>query len=244
MKEQKIVFKCNHAINILKRQVTLFNLKRGDGDTDQITNVGSISKIFYVSEDSNDGIVNYVYGVDYVLNNSKVLWLTENRPTRGKYYTCEALHNSRYIKDYSNNPENCERCNGMGWYLSPLSTAYKRFESALDLPKLVQDYIKIVYTRYDEEQDYGCYIVDYVGMAVSDIEGFISDVTAELQYAANRLKAIQQNAINSGAQYTDEELLDYIVINTTDFDRDKNALYINMTLVSAAGGNATLAFEV
>lgn len=249
MKEQKVVFSCDHKLNILKTETRIFVMDpfndtiRNLQDGSEISLIYHIDKIFYVYTGANTE--SYINGVDYILDPDRpnsIKWLTVNKPDRTYY--CEALVRYRYVKNFVEDPQNCERCNGMGWYVSPMSTAYQRFETAENVTKLVQDYIKIVYTKYDESTQYGCDILDYVGREVVDERSFTTDVCMELEYAAERLKTLQQNGVDNGDEYTDEELLSEIEINETEYDKEAMGLYINMTIYSVAGTSARFSLKL
>lgn len=237
MIEQKIIFGCNHIISSLKKQSVLFDVIRDASDlTDKITRSGIISDVFYVYQTNtgNNATITYRSGVDYTFSDNNITWISNHRPVNDTTYSCEVWLNKRTISDYSENPQLCERCYGQGWYVDMMPSSHNRLEIAAGINKLVQDFIKILYTR-KQDDGYGTNLLDMAGTTVYDEDSFLADISTELTSAALQLENIQAAILaeNSSA-LTLAETLSSMEVNSMEFDKEDGAVYFSITLTSCA----------
>jgi hypothetical protein len=247
MIEQKIIFGCNHIISTLKKQSILFTPTRSSsGLVDLITRDGVVIDVFYVYQlnSGSNATVTYKKNVDYTFADNSITWISTHRPANGESYQCEAWANNRTTIDYTENPELCDRCYGQGWYVDMMPSGYRRLEVATGINKLVQDYIKILYTRRQDD-GYGTYLIDMSGTDVYDENQFLTDIAAELTSAALQLEKTQALMLAENATaLTAEETLSSVEVTSMEYDKGESVVYVSITLTSlASNSSATMNFK-
>lgn len=245
MIEQKIIFGCDHIINTLKRMSVLIDVVKTSLDTERLIQTGNISEVFYVYQIQDSlPVSNYRNGIDYVVNGNSITWISSHRPAIGSNYSCEVMMINRTVLDYSKDVANCERCFGQGWYVDMLTSDLRLIAKSQGLEKLVQDYIKILYT-ITRDDGYGTNLLTLSGNNVMNEEIYLSEISSEINSAALQLREIQGAMILDGKYVLDpKETLSEVEIISTEYFRDEGRAYVKMRLISEAGSSAVTNFSL
>jgi Cu2+-containing amine oxidase len=125
-----------------------------------------------------------------------------------------------------------------------MPNGYRRLEMARGINKLVQDYIKILYTR-KQDDGYGTYLIDLSGTTVYDEDQFLTDIATELTSAALQLEKIQAALLAENEDaLTKEETLSSVEVISMEYDKEDCAVYVSITLTSlASDSSATMNFK-
>ena len=239
MVSQKIIFSCDHVISKLSNMATSINLVRSSaGDEDIVVPVGKLVRLLYAYLVPASGqVINYKPGIDFQQDGNNIKWISAHKPADQAGYTVEALVASRSVKDYIGNPADCERCAGQGWYVNKSSSAFRAIDRVAGINKLVQDYIKILYTEKDST-GYGTVLLSLSGAPVFDENAYLSDVASAINDASNQLKKIQSNF--PVGNVSNEELLYGVDVLSMSYERSSGYAYISIKLVSVAGSSSAV----
>jgi hypothetical protein len=111
------------------------------------------------------------------------------------------------------------------------------------ISKIVQDFIKILYT-YQDENGYGTKIVDYAGQVVVDSNQTCSEIASIIYNATEYYKDLQMSAILDGNNLSDDEILDQAIIDVIEYEEDTGSIYIEIVLYSRSGVQSELGVEI
>lgn len=243
MIEQKIIFGCNHVISALKRESVLCVILRdSEGLTDVITRSANVADVFYVYQlsDAPNSTVNYKKDIDYTISENEITWISEHRPANGTLYQCEIMQNRRTISDYSNNPRQCERCYGQGWYVDAMSASYQRVDNVMGTNKLVQDYIKVIYTL-KQEDGYGTNLLNLVGQQIYDENLYLSEIGSELTSGALQIQQMQAALLaEDETALSDDEILMQLEIISMEYDQEESNAYVEIRLITRATNSSAM----
>jgi len=242
MTEQKIIFSCDHIINKLVSGSVTFDMTRSTTSvTDTIMYSGRVVNVFYVYTLTGSAaqVINYKKGVDYTISDNEITWISSNKPVAGAAYVLEALVTTRTITEYVGNISTCERCAGQGWYVDAFTKDNKSIQKAVGINKLVQDYIKVLYTEKATD-GYGTDLTDLTGEYVPNEDLFLSDIATAINDAATQLKAIQ--ATFDTSYITTAEMLSSVTITVLSYAKEECLADVELVLTSQAGSTATVNF--
>lgn len=199
------------------------------GYPDKVPSNISIIRIDSILDKDKQG--EYSPQIDYEQKVSKNIleWINPNHsPALGETYYIRGCYTKTAIQKYDD--EKCERCGGNGWYAKIFSDRGADTVSLQD--KLVQDFIKILFTE-KREDGYGSSIKDIISTnAYNEVElGLqVSNVIADCE---TQIKQSQREHMNGGSEIDLEEQLSQIVVRDVIFVREETACYINIEIINA-----------
>lgn len=233
MIEPKIIFSCNHIITKVNSRVyTEIKIKSGS-DEDVISTDFSVPKIFSIYEYNGlaHKFVKYKNNIDFVLNRNSVKWISSHRPKKDTEFFVEYQANSR-ISSSPENAKDCPRCAGNGWYVSILSEQNKSIDKVSGINKLVQGFIKVLYTRKTEDSNYGTDLTLIPGRETYSEEEAVSLAVQAVADAEYQYKSLQLDTVSAGYNIPDSEMLNSASVTNAEYDSNENTMYLEITLIS------------
>ncbi|MDF2841752.1 MAG: hypothetical protein K0R00_178 [Herbinix sp.] len=204
---------------------------------DEILSGATLQQIYSVYTIIDEDALNYHFyykDADYnVINSKYIRWTGTNKPVPGTTYCVECYYIQPDIAEYES--DDCPRCLGNGWYVDLMPQSETNITTITGSNKIVQDFIKMIFTYQVEGSSYGTKISDYAGKAVYDINQTCSEVASIFYVAANYYKELQMSSILDGNQLTDDEILESIIINSIEYDEGTGSIYAEVSLRSRSG---------
>lgn len=234
----QIVHTCNHVVETHEKKIEALPVIRAElGDMDQIfggSNIYDIYSVYKIID--KDNLINYFYhkDADYrKIGKHSIEWIGNNRPAPSEEYYVECYYIKSNIVQYEE--EDCPRCMSNGWYVDLMPQSERAVNKLSGANKIVQDFIKILFTYRLDGSNYGTRIVDYAGKVVSDPNQICSEIASVIYSAASKYIDLQLSSVLDGNQLTDDEILDRISVDQIDYDIDTGGVYALVTLYSRSG---------
>lgn len=186
----------------------------------------------------------YRRDIDFSLYGNYIKWLTPRRPQIGKNFFVEFLKNSR-ITTSPKDVKDCQRCSGNGWYVNVFSNMNKSIDKVSGINKLVQDFIKILYTRKTSDSDYGTELTNIPGRELYSEEEAYVLVAETIRDAEYQYKKLQLDIISSGYDIPNSEILSSATIINAQYNLDESYMYLEISLTSMEPGQqAQISLEI
>lgn len=242
LKTPKVVYSCNHLIDIIQNTPVIGEKIKGSSDYDIICDNGTIHSVQNVyTFDLNDDPIFYIEGIDFVVfEYNQFQWMSSNRPALNQHFFIEFVNLVRNVKEYT--LEICPRCGGNAWYVGLFENNGSIVRKMTGINKLVQDFVKILLTY--KADGYGSTLLDVPGMNISNEGTLTSAVLTNIYECEDKYKQIQLSDISSGSQLSNEEKLKNIILNEIDINIDIGAIFVSITIVSEAGKASTANFSI
>lgn len=239
----QIVHTCDHIIEQRDDRLGTLTLTRNaDGMVDGFASGIFVREIYKVYQVINDNTLDYEFyhnRKDFNLSGGRTInWISEHKPTNGTTYYAECKYIMPEIIEYED--IDCPRCIGNGWYVDFLPQSELEVQVVTGMSKVVQDFLKIVFTYRVEGSTYGTKLADYAGMAILDANQISSEIATLFYNAADQYKELQASALLDNNKLTDSELLESISVDSIEYDRESSAFYVFVTLYSQAGESTEL----
>lgn len=233
----QIIHACNHIVEIYDKRFECIKVQRRDDSfIDEVMagiNVKDIYSIYSVDAVSGEYKF-YNNEFDFIkFGASSIRWISDNCPRPNSEYIVECFYTKQMIKEYDE--YDCPRCAGNGWYVDLLPEDETCMNILSGPDKIVQDFIKILFTYKGDEDNYGTRIADYVGTIIDDPTLLCSQIASIIYEAANQYMNIQSDSIMSGVELNDDEILDNISVDRIEYDEYNNGVYALITLFSRSG---------
>lgn len=233
----QIVHICDHIIETHEAKCTTLKVVRGSGsEVDRFPPGASVKKIFSVYRvDNAETLENTFYQpiIEYSLINNSVKWGSGTGPDTGTEYCVDVYLVQSRIEEYIS--EDCPRCNGNGWYADLMAQSEKNIDRLAGISKIVQDFIKILFTYREDGGTYGTKLLDLIGQEVTDENQLTSEVASMIVNAGNKYKELQSSSIVDGNNLDDDEILDKVIIGDISFDPANGGVYVLVRLYSRDG---------
>lgn len=234
----QIVHVCNHVIETHENKLETIELVRGNlNSIDELPFGIVLQKIYSVYTIINSENLDYHFyykNTDYKVNGTSAIeWISNNKPTSGATYYMECYYILPDISEYEQ--EDCPRCLGNGWYVDLMPQSETSINELTGASKIVQDFIKIVFTYRFEGESYGTTIVDYVGQTNTDPEQTCSEIASLLSLAGEKYKELQMTSVLDGNLLSDDEILEQMTIESIEYDEEDNGIYAIVSLYSRSG---------
>ncbi len=255
MAELKLIYNCDH--NVLNREFlirTITMQRNADTAIDKIHDIDSNGKVTQII---NVSAVNYIKTIDesvtispeiYNFYNNSIVWTRAFIPGVTGIYRVPAagekyLVNIKYaeLTFIKYNSEDCPRCGGNNWYISPVQEGDTVKE--VTGPYLVaQEFVKCLLTvpktdRIDET--YGSGLLMETGVPYLDDE-LTTFIRTAVNVAERQCIDKQLNSPNRGL----DELLEKAIITSIDVDESSSGIYLYITLITMAGRQVNINFKV
>lgn len=234
----QIVHVCNHIIETYQKKLGMLTMTHGTSLGDDEVSMGiMIEKVYNIYSVINENNLDYRFyrqGTDYnIVNKNLIKWISDNHPGAGETYYLECYYTIPDIQEYES--EDCPRCLNNGWYVDLMPQSEMYISELSGMNKIVQDFIKMIFTYQSEENLYGTKIVDYAGQVITNLNQTCSEITSILYSAADRYKELQMASMLDGNQLADDEILDHISIDSIEYDEDSGGIYVDLVLFSRSG---------
>lgn len=244
----QIIYTCDHIIKDNTSKYGTLTVTRGENKVydymGQSVYVARVDRVWSLNEQGKP--VYYYENYNFVrLHGTNILqWIpTADQPAPGQQYFVLCHYIQISITKYEEDGSDCPRCYGNGWYLSFLDESQLQVNELIGMNKLVQDFIKILFTTKDST-GYGSNLNNMVGQEIYDIDAKCSEIVNEITSCVLKYKSIQQNSEILGADMSDEEKLADVVINNVEYDYETGGFFISLTIINAAGNTKGFNLQV
>lgn len=241
----KIIFGCDHVIIDKKKCYGKILMTRdlSGGFPDKVASNISIVRIDQITDVTEN--IEYSYGVDYEqkVSNDIIEWINPlNNPAPGEKYYIVASYIKTSIE--KQDTSTCDRCDGNGWYVDILGGGDISIPSIKGEDKLIQDFIKILFTEKDSNSGYGSSIKDILGSNIYNEVDLGLKVSEIISDCTNQIKEAQKQQLDSGVPLPANEALDNVEISQILFVREEATCYISVKILNEEGSAITFSFKI
>lgn len=240
----KIIFNCDHIIvdKIKCYGKILMTRDLSGGFPDKVAPNISIVRIDQITDIHGNN--EYSYGVDYEqkVSDDIIEWINPlNNPKPGEQYYITASYVKTVVE--KSDTENCDRCDGNGWYVDILGGGEISIPVINGESKLTQDFIKVLFTEKNSD-GFGSNIKDILGSNIYNEVELGLRVSETISDCTNQIKEAQKQQLDSGVPLLPEEALDTIEITQVLFVREEGTCYISLKIMNEAGKSIKFSFKI
>lgn len=235
MIEPKVLYFCDHKIEVGDGDVKLTTIVRSGTSVDIISTTALIYEIESIYDLSNNQQHTYYQDYDFTINDDRrsITWLGTS-PSEGDSYSVEYRHSAESIVQLE--LEACTKCEGRGWYLSLFENNERIVKSTSGFEKLVQEFIKLLLS--ENSDGYGSKLHTLLGEAVKNESELSTNVMSIVYDCEVQYKAIQSGSIAHGLNMDNTELLKTVSVLDVSFDPDLYSISLSIKIYNEAGNSA------
>ncbi|MCX8074108.1 MAG: hypothetical protein N2749_00790 [Clostridia bacterium] len=243
----QIIFGCDHYIQNNEQiygdiKIIRNNTSLIDKVPDNI-NLVRIDKIYKINTDNEEKVYYNNYHYRHITPNNAIEWvLTSDMPSPGEEYYMQCLYVKISVEKYED--YKCPKCGGNGWYVNFLDTSNKSIKKLDGAIKLLQEFIKVLYTDKNPKTGYGSNINNVITQSVYDPSKVYSDIISSILDCEEQIKNIQKKAIMDGIEIDDQEKMLKVVVNKIQYVRDENCFYVSVSIYNVLGKAVKFNFKI
>jgi hypothetical protein len=231
---------CNHVLEHRETvPKTAVLVRSSDLNYDVIDSnniVSSITSVYKDQDGSEDLKYYYQPHLGYEpFTHNKIMWVGIHKPNPGDTYIVD-YETTKLTATQYDDPENCPRCGGKGWYVGLLDNDENKIYSVTGINKMMQDIIKIMLTI--KNSNYGTLIPSMAGTQSADIDTMVTQIASAIRDVESQYMKMQLDLIANGAPLPDDEKLYKIEIRdiqTIQGSEQDSTFFVSITAYSVSG---------